>query len=1003
MKRFTAASSLLLALSLIFTGLIGIAAPSAQANIQCNDGTGQLSCEKNGGPAPTVPPPVSTQTCWNGAVIPVTSACPAAPAAPATETCWNGAVLPINTCPALPTTTTTTPTAPTAPVGGCGVNAYWTGSACVTNPTTTTPTAPSPPPGGCGPNTAWNGTFCAPTTTTPTFNPSPPPGGCGPTQGWNGFSCETPTTNTSVSTSPCQFAQQVRDATGACNFPPGITASNTTCSTTQVLIGGVCISNNSLPTCTATQSTNCVPDSNSNTQFNCPVNGQVRDASGSCYFPTTTTTTTTGGSCVPSDWVRTASGACIAPIVGTTSGSGTTTTKIQCTDGTSQSSCEKNGGPAPAVRTCSDGLILPVSSACASAPTTTTTTCSTTQVLIGGVCVSNKSLPTCTATQSTNCVPDSNSSTQFNCPVNGQIRDAGGNCSLDPSTNTTSTNKYDCSTAALRNLDVCGGSIKANLPTCSSNQRLEGLNCVSNTSTTGVFAQSANIKCSDGTFRNTAIECEQSVGGKSTVAITCPSNQVVSPSGAYCIYPTTTGTAQGTYRSECAVTPLPASCLVGAPTTFEGATQMAQKATFNQVLTSELKIQGNNAFDAAGVKVGELAKASNGQVFQAAAPPPPPSSTAGGKAAPKKTTKTSTAPVIVMNVLGADNKEILGPDGKPLQTAPIVKQGNFVYTDSNGSPIMATPTLNAAGDAVVHNGKVLMTRLMTIGGNEAMLDSSGKPIMMVPLLGDDGKPLLAPNGEVLYAPPLVNAAGKTMINASTGQAILARPMADSSGNAALGADKKPFMGQPLLTKDNKLLTIGGQEIYTGAVGMPLTNSKKQQVQTANKQDVQFGFGGTLIDEGGNPVLGPDGKAIVMNANATPLMSNGLPLLDKNGKAVRVNANGQITDSSGRVILGVDGKAIAIGKSESADVMKVGAVIKSTVKAPDGSVAVMALNAQLFDKSGNPIVTASGQPIFFDAKSKKLIDPKGNAVKVEAGGKIVGKISSLAFQTVNFAA
>jgi hypothetical protein len=570
-------------------------------------------------------------------------------------------------------------------------------------------------------------------------------------------------------------------------------------------------------------------------------------------------------------------------------------------------------------------------------------------------------------------------------------------------TSATSTNKYDCSTPALKSLDVCGGTIKANLPTCGLNQHVEGFTCVANTNTTGVFAQSANIKCSDGTFRNTAIECEQSVGGKSTVAITCPANQVVAPSGSYCIYPTTTGTAQGTYRSECAVTPLPPSCLVGATTTFEGATQTAQLATFNQVLTTDLKIQGNNAFDAAGVKVGELAKASNGQVFQAAAPPPAPPSTTGGKAAPKKTTKSSTAPVIVMNVLGADNKEILGPDGKPLQTAPIVKQGNFVYTDSNGSPIMATPTLNATGEAVVHNGKVLMTRLMTIGGNEAMLDSSGKPIMMVPLLGDDGKPLLAPNGEVLYAPPLVNASGKTMINAATGQAILARPMADSNGNAALGADKKPFMGQPLLTKDNKLLTVGGQEIYTGAVGMPLTNSKKQQVQTSNKQDVQFGFGGTLIDEGGNAVLGPDGKAIVMNANATPLMSNGLPLLDKNGKAVRVTENGQITDSSGRVILGVDGKAIAIGKSESADIMKIGSVIKSIVKAPDGSVAVMALNAQLFDKSGNPIVTASGQPIFFDSKTKKLTDPKGNAVKVEAGGKIVGKIASLAFQTVNFAA
>ena len=959
MKRYRAASSLLLALSVLFTGLIALAAPSAQANIQCNDGTGQISCEKNGGPAPTVAPPVSTQTCWNGAVIPVTSACPVPP----TTT----------------TTTTTTQTAPSPPVGGCGPNTAWNGTFCApTTTTTTTPTAPSPPVGGCGPNTYWDGNACVAKATET----------C-----WNGAvlpinTCPVAPTTTTTTTTNCPVVGQVKDASGACYFP-----TTTTTTTTAGSCG----------------------------------TGQVKDEKGTCYFPTTSTTSTVGGGCVPSDWVRTASGACIAPIVGTISSPGTTTQYIQCNDGTGQLSCEKNGGPKATVATA---------------------VCTTSEVSIGGVCVSNKYLPTCTATQSSNCIPDTTTTTQFSCPVNGQVRDASGACyfptttttskivqcsdgtgqlsceknggtatayrtcpdgkSLPVSTecstsSTTTTSKYDCSTAALKSLDVCGGTTKANYPTCSTTQHLEGFNCVSNGITGGVIATSANIKCSDGTFRNTAIECEQSVGGKSTVAITCPINQVVSPSGAYCIYPTTTGTAQGTYRSECAVTPLPASCLVGAPTTFDVSTQMAQKATFNQVLTTELKIQGNNAFDAAGVKVGELAKASNGQVFQAAAPPPPPPSAAGGKAEPKKTAKTSTAPVIVMNVLGADNKEILGPDGKPLQTAPIVKQGNFVYTDSNGSPIMATPTLNASGQAVVHNGKVLMTRLMTIGGNEAMLDSSGKPIMMVPLLGDDGKPLLAPNGEVLYSPPLVNAAGKTMINASTGQAILSRPMADSNGNAALGADKKPFMGQPLVTKDDKLLTVGGQEIYTGAVGMPLTNSKKQQVQTANKQDVQFGFGGTLIDEGGNPVLGPDGKAIVMNANATPLMSNGLPLLDKNGKAVRVSSNGQITDSSGRVILGIDGKAIAIGKSESAEVMKVGTVLKTTVKAPDGSVAVMALNAQLFDKSGNPIVTATGQPIFFDSKSKKLIDPKGNAVKVEAGGKIVGKISSLAFQTVNFAA
>ena len=722
---------------------------------------------------------------------------------------------------------------------------------------------------------------------------------------------------------------------------------------------------------------------------------------------------------------------------------------VLCKDGTTQASCEKNGGPAPtapaptAPAPTAPAPTAPAPTAPApTAPTPPPGGCPINTFWNGNSCAPNAptiapTAPTtgagATQTPTIPCADGTFRVTAIECPASGGAGSGaqpppggcgintfwnGNSCAPTTGAGATQIPTIKCADGTFRVTAIeCPASGGAGNPSGTGttqfiqcNDGTGQISCenhggpkptVTNPQLGGTVAQTPTIKCSDGSLRITAIECEQSVGGKSTVAITCPSNQVVSPSGTYCIYPTTTGTAQGTYRSECAVTPLPASCLVGAPTTFDKATQIGQVTTFKPIAPQEVKIQGNSAFDSTGIKIGELAKGSNGQVFQAAAPPPPASTS--GKSSTKKPAKTSTAPVIVMNVLGADNKEILGPDGKPLQTAPVVKQGNFVFTDRNGTPIMTTPTLNSRGEPVVHNGKVLMTRLMTIGGEEAMFDSSGKAIMMVPLLGEDGKPLLASNGEVLYAPPLLNAAGKAMVSASTGQVILAKPMADSSGNAALGADKKPFMGQPLLTKDDKLLTIGGQEIYTGAVGMPLTNSKKQQVRTANKQDVQFGFGGTLIDEGGNRVLGPDGKAVVMNANATPLMSNGLPLLDKNGKAVRVNSNGQITDSSGRVILGIDGKAIAIGKSESADVMKVGSILKSTVKAPNGSVAVMALNAQLFDKSGNPIVTASGQPIFFDAKSKKLIDPKGNAVKLEAGGKIVGKISSLAFQTVNFAA
>jgi hypothetical protein len=128
------------------------------------------------------------------------------------------------------------------------------------------------------------------------------------------------------------------------------------------------------------------------------------------------------------------------------------------------------------------------------------------------------------------------------------------------------------------------------------------------------------------------------------------------------------------------------------------------------------------------------------------------------------------------------------------------------------------------------------------------------------------------------------------------------------------------------------------------------------------------------------------------------MANGLPLVDKNGKPCRINPNGQVTDSSGRVILGADGKAMALGKWETFEPIKVGAT-KTTVKDPSGKTAVLGLNAQLFDSKGNPIVSTTGAPVYFDGKTKSLIDNKGKAIRVDASGKIPGKIATLAYQTV----
>ncbi|NBR94461.1 MAG: hypothetical protein EBT44_06535, partial [Actinobacteria bacterium] len=602
--------------------------------------------------------------------------------------------------------------------------------------------------------------------------------------------------------------------------------------------------------------------------------------------------------------------------------------------------------------------------------------------------------------------------------MNGMIRSENGACIAPIVSN---TGQIDCSAAANKVTTSCGGTIAVNTPnpgsaTNGGNNWIncgagyfydEGIKgCKSTGATGGVINQVATIKCKDGSLRVTAIECDNVGGGSSGVAITCPANQVVAPSGTYCISAETLSNkiSAGTYRAECAVNPPPASCLGQAINTFDGNATMAKVANFAAYDANALQIKNGVALNENGQAIGQLAKSASGQSFAVAAPPPPATAPAADskKAAPAPKKKASTAPVILLNVTDANGDEIKDSSGKSLTTAPVVKQGNFVFSDRNGKPVMATPTLDQNGKPVEFQGKVLYTKLVTIAGQEALTDADGNAIMAVPLLDEGGKPIFAKNGEILYAPPLTNALGETIINEKTKQPVLATPMADADGNAALAANKKPFMGQPILNSDNQVLTVAGQPVYTGAAGMPVTSAKLQQIKSAQGQELQFGFGGTLIDEGGNTVLGPDGRPTILSVNATPLMANGLPLVDKNGKACRINPNGQVTDSSGRIILGTDGKAMALGKWETFEPIKVGAT-KTIVKDPNGKTAVLGLNAQLFDSKGNPILSTTSAPIYFDGKTKSLIDNKGKQVKVDASGKVPGKIATLAYQTVSFAA
>ena len=747
----------------------------------------------------------------------------------------------------------------------------------------------------------------------------------------------------------------------------------------------------------------------------CPAGSFYDQGIQGCKSNTTTGTMggTTGGlNCMNGTVPNTQGTACIAPVVGTTNAQGS----IDCTVAANKALAACGGATGTNFPTaginCSSGQFFDQATNSCKSITAGGTGMNTSQM------ASDCANAGGTFNQAKNaCVFGSSTTNAAGC-MNGMIRDANGSCIAPVVSN---TGQIDCSAAANKVTTSCGGTIAVQTPNAGNTTNNwincgagfffdEGTKaCKSTGAAGGVVNQVATIKCKDGSVRVTAIECDNVGGGSAGVAITCPANQVVAPSGTYCIYPSTgtNNASAGTYRAECATNPPPASCLGQTVNTFEGNTTMAKAANFAAFDANSVQIKNGVALDQNGQAIGQLAKSSSGQSFAVAAPPPPAAAPASGGAggkrpapAPKK--KASTAPVILLNVTDANGDEVKDSSGKALTTAPVVKQGNFVFSDRNGKPVMATPTLDQSGKPVEHQGKVLYTKLVTIAGQEALTDADGNPIMAVPLLDENGKPIIAKNGEILYAPPLTNSLGETIINEKTKQPVLATPMADADGNAALAANKKPFMGQPILNQDNQVLTVAGQPVYTGAAGMPVTSAKLQPIKSAQGQELQFGFGGTLIDEGGNTVLGPDGRPTILSVNATPLMANGLPLVDKNGKPCRINPNGQVTDSSGRVILGADGKAMALGKWETFEPIKVG-VTKTTVKDPSGKTAVLGLNAQLFDSKGNPIVSTTGAPVYFDGKTKSLIDNKGKAIKVDASGKIPGKVATLAYQTVTFAA
>ena len=363
----------------------------------------------------------------------------------------------------------------------------------------------------------------------------------------------------------------------------------------------------------------------------------------------------------------------------------------------------------------------------------------------------------------------------------------------------------------------------------------------------------------------------------------------------------------------------------------------------------------------------------------------------------KTTKKSASAPVLIFNVLSADDKLILGPDGKPLSTKAAMTSDGFAQVDTDGNAILLSPILNSKGQAIIGvDGNPLYTKLMVTSEEEPLIDANGKGVIAKPLLNGKDKPITASNGAILYAPPMYDPNGKPIVDAK-GNPVLAKPVVDASNKLRLGADGFPLVSQPLLSTSGSAILQGGKQITVGAAGSAPLNASGEVIGKSTGVILTYGFGGTIIDEKARNVVTPDGRPLLLGATGTPLFTNGAPITDKKGAPIKISKSGAVLDSTGKAILGANGKALTIGSTQGTGAVKIGTL---TLLGPNNKPVLLGLNGALFDSSANALVSAAGKPLFLDPKAKKVVDAAGKAVAVDKKGKITAKSQSLKVETTS---
>lgn len=341
-------------------------------------------------------------------------------------------------------------------------------------------------------------------------------------------------------------------------------------------------------------------------------------------------------------------------------------------------------------------------------------------------------------------------------------------------------------------------------------------------------------------------------------------------------------------------------------------------------------------------------------------------------------------------------------DGRELY---LDRDGNIVDPEGKAvdENILTTRTGESVSSGLVSGREQVVTKsgsIVTYDGKAVFRGENGT------LVDEDGNAIRDEEGNRLYIDDdgnIVNARGEKVEDSRL------RVAGENLVASGVIATKKV-----LTDKDGNLLTYNGQPVYTGDDGL-LYDKNNRPIKTSDGRDVYVNDRGDLVDKSGRKIEEPVLSVKTREEVTKGALKGREQLLDADGSAVTMNGkpvyvgeDGQLFDAEGNVLRDDEGSALSLSAddtivNEKGEIAKAKGLSTTGVQARDVRagelVAVRKLTdangealtldgeevyvddqGRIVDSDGNLVRDSSGQPVFFDEESGRVVNAAGEAIE-----------------------